>query len=264
MNAAITSELRKIRSTRLWWILLLVMILTVAAFTGFVALAMVFGSQDQGLPGADERTMVTMIYTMSVSLAYVFPVVLGALSVTSEFRHRTIDATLLFEPSRLRVIIAKFIAVIPFALLYGVVAMITGVSVGALAFAIGDVPHLLNEGQMWRTIGLGVVALATWALVGVGFGTALTNQVVVIVVLLGWTQFIEPILRVGLGFVESLTGAAAYLPGAAGEALVGTSFYAVSGGVSLLPAWGGALVLLGYALLAAAIGWLTTFRKDIS
>lgn len=264
MNAVIRSEVRKIRNTRLWWILLLVMVVTVASYVGFLAFAMVFGAPDGGLEGLDDRSMAIMIYTMGVSLGYVFPLVLGALSVTSEFRHRTIDATLLFEPSRLRVIVAKFVAVLPFAILYGLVAMITGVGVGALAFTIGDVPLMLDDAEVWRAVGFGAVALATWALVGVGFGTALTNQVVVIVALLGWTQFIEPILRVGLGFVESLSGVAAYLPGAAGEALVGTSFYVQSGAGELLPAWGGFLVLLGYAVVAATIGWLTTFRKDIS
>ena len=263
MIAAIASELRKIRSTRMWWILLIVMIVTVATFAGFIALVVAFAGPAEGGFG-EERDAVTMVYTMGVSLGYVFPLVFGALQMTSEFRHRTIDATLLFEPSRLRVIIAKFIAVIPYALIFGVAAMLTGIAVGAFAFTLGDIPLFLDDAEVWRSIGLGVAALATWSLVGVGFGTALTNQVVVIVFLLGWTQFVEPLLRFGMGFVESLHGVGAYLPGAAGEALVGTSFYAESGLANLLPPWGGFLVLIGYAVVAAGIGWLTTFRKDIS
>ena len=264
MKAVIASELRKIRSTRMWWILLLAMIVTVATFAGFVAIAMVFGGSPEEMGFAEDATGVTMVYTMGVSLGYVFPLVLGALQMTSEFRHRTIDSTLLFEPSRLRVIVAKFVAVLPYALIYGVAAMVTGLGVGVAAFAIGDLPLMLDDPQVWKSIGLGVLALATWALVGVGFGTALTNQVVVIVVLLGWTQFVEPLLRFGLGFFEPLQNVGSYLPGAAGEALVGTSFYAESGMADLLPPWGGFLVLLGYAVLAATIGWRTTFRKGIS
>ena len=42
---------------------------------------------------------------------------------------------------------------------------------------------------------LSVVALVLWALVGVGFGSVLTNQVAAIVVLLAFTQFVEPLLR---------------------------------------------------------------------
>src|SRR5690606_6368704 len=99
-----------------------------------------------------------------------------------------------------------------YALLYGVAAMIVGVGVGALAFALGDMPLMLDSPEVWKAIGLGAVALATWAVVGVGFGAALTNQVVVIVVLLGWTQFVEPLLRLALGFVEPLRGVGAFLP----------------------------------------------------
>lgn len=264
MNAVIASEMRKIRSTRIWWILLLAMLVTVATFAGFVALALVFGGSPEEMGFTEDATGVTMIYTMGVSLGYVFPLVLGALQMTSEFRHRTIDSTLLFEPSRIRVIVAKFVAIVPYAVIYGVVAIATGLGVGALVFTIGDLPLMLDDPQVWKSIGLGILALATWALVGVGFGTAMTNQVVVIVALLGWTQFVEPLLRFGLGFIEPLQNVGSYLPGAAGEALVGTSFYAESGMADLLPPWGGFLVLLGYAALAAVIGWRTTFRKDIS
>ncbi|MFW2513151.1 ABC transporter permease [Demequina sp. SO4-13] len=264
MSAAIISEVRKIRSTRLWWILMLIMVVTVATFAGFLAFAMVYGMEDAGGGEVDNEGIAISIYTMGVSLAYVFPLVLGALSVTSEFRHRTIDATLLLEPSRLRVIAAKFIAILPFALLYGLVSIATGMAVGMGAFAIADQPLMLDNEAVWESIGLGVVALATWALIGVGFGTALTNQVVVIVAVLGWTQFVEPLLRVGLSFFEPVSGVGAYLPGAAGEALVGSSFYSAAGGSDLLPPWAGLLVLLGYALVAAVIGWLTTFRRDIT
>lgn len=264
MSAAILSEIRKIRSTRLWWILLLVMVVLVATFAGFLAFVMTWGSDATDTGDVDREGMATMIYTMGVSIAYVFPLVLGALAVTSEFRHRTIDTTLLLEPSRLKVIVAKFAAVLPFGLAYGAVAMISGIAVGGTIFAIMGEPLMLDSAEVWKSIGLGVIALAAWALVGVGFGTALTNQVVVIVAVLGWTQFVEPILRFGLAFVDSLSGVGAYLPGAAGEALVGTSFFSGSGGTDLLPPWAGLLVLLGYAAIAAAIGWLTTFRKDIS
>ncbi|MFW7413632.1 ABC transporter permease [Demequina sp. SO4-18] len=264
MSAAIVSEIRKLRSTRLWWILLLIMAVTVATFAGSLAFAMTFGMEGADGPAPDQQSVAITIYTMGVSLGYVFPLVLGALAVTSEFRHRTIDATLLLDPNRLRVIASKFIAILPFALLYGLVSMASGVAVGVGAFAIAGEPLLLDEPAVWEAIGLGVVAIAAWALVGVGFGTALTNQVVVIVAVLGWTQFVEPILRIALGFVESLSGVAAYLPGAAGEALVGTSFYSATGASELLAPWAGLLVLLGYAVIAAVIGWLTTFRKDIT
>ena len=128
---------------------------------------------------------------------------------------------------------------------------------------ITDMPLELGNTDVIRALLMGVVALTVWALVGVGLGTALTNQVAAIVVLLGFTQFVEPILRIVFAMVESLSAIGSYLPGAAGEAIVGTSFYASAGmGSALLPPWGGVAVLLAYAAITGIVGWLTTFRKD--
>lgn len=264
MSASIISEIRKILSTRMWWVLLLVMALFVAAFAGFLGFAMATGMENAEPDEFDLEGMVTAVYTMGVSFGYVFPLVIGALSVTSEFRHRTIDATLLAEPNRLKVIVAKFIAVLPFGLLYGVVSVASGTAIGAGAFAIVGEPAMLDSTTVWKSLGLGVVALAAWALVGVGFGTALPNQVIVLVAVLGWTQFVEPMLRMGLSFVDALQGITKFFPGAAGDALVGSSIYSAAGDTELLPPWAGLLMLLSYATIAAIVGWLITLRRDIS
>ncbi|MCU0296636.1 MAG: hypothetical protein MUD05_11365, partial [Candidatus Nanopelagicales bacterium] len=116
---------------------------------------------------------------------------------------------------------------------------------------------------MQKTIALSVVALVIWALVGVGFGSVLTNQVAVIVVLLVFTQFVEPLLRLLLAQFEATEMVSKFLPGAAGEAIAGSSLYVSSGLAELLLPWQGALVLLGYAVVFTVIGRLTTFRRDI-
>ena len=92
----------------------------------------------------------------------------------------------------------------------------------------------------------------------------LPNQIASIVVILAFTQFVEPILRLGLGAVDVLSGVAKFFPGAAAEALVGSSLYSETGLLELLNRSQGAAVLLAYALGFALIGRLTTLRKDIS
>jgi hypothetical protein len=108
-----------------------------------------------------------------------------------------------------------------------------------------------------------VVALTLWALVGVGFGSVLTNQVAAIVVLLAFTQFVEPLLRLLLAQFDATEALSKFLPGAAGEAIAGSSLYVSSGLAELLNAWQGTLTLLGYAVILVVIGRLTTFRRDI-
>ena len=94
------------------------------------------------------------------------------------------------------------------------------------------------------------------------------NQVVAIVVVLVFTQFLEPIGRFVAAFVEGLSDFTAYLPGAASDALVGASvFTAGMGGgteVTTLEWWAGGLVLLGYALVFLVIGNFTSWRRDVT
>lgn len=268
MKAALTSEVRKIVTTRLWWVLLICMVAGSAFMAGIVAFSFAFadqlGADSAAPPGMDPRTMAATIYGLAVSFGYVFPAILGALAVTGEVRHRTIDTTVLADPSRGRIIVAKLVAVLPVAALYGVAGMAGAVATGAAGLVLADSPTYLDDASMWGSITMGAVALTTWGLVGVGLGAAVPHQVAVIVALIGWTQLVEPILRLVLGLIEPLAGVAAYLPGAAGDAMVGASFYSSTGAGDLLAPWAGFAVLLGYGGLAAIVGWLTTFRRDLT
>ena len=107
-------------------------------------------------------------------------------------------------------------------------------------------------------------AITVWGLVGAGFGAALKNQVVAIVVVLAFTQLVEPVLRVALGLIDATKGVPKFLPGAAGEAIAGSSLYSISGLNDLLSRWQGLVVLVGYGVVLAAIGRFTTFRRDIT
>ena len=208
-------------------------------------------------------SIATSVYTLAVALGYIFPAILGAFSVTGEFRHRTITPTLLAEPRRSLVLGAKLVAVLPFALTVAIAGVVGTVLGGAVTLAIMGEPTLLGDSTIQRTLVLSVVALTLWALVGVGFGSVLTNQVAAIVVLLAFTQFVEPLLRLLLAQFDATEAISKFLPGAAGEAIAGSSLYVSSGLAELLNAWQGTLTLLGYAVVLVVIGRLTTFRRDI-
>ena len=112
---------------------------------------------------------------------------------------------------------AKVISAGVLGLVYGLVGTLAAVGAGAAVLTLLDKPTFLDQASTWRTIGLSVLALALWAVVGVGFGSVLTNQVAVIVVVLAFTQFVEPVLRFVLGLTSWGAGISAYLPGAAGR-----------------------------------------------
>ena len=267
MIAALLTEYRKLVTTRLWWVLVLGMALYMAflgavfAFTYSSAEAAEASGLGQALSGAD---LATTVYGLAPSLGYVFPVVVGALSMTAEFRHMTITPTFLAEPRRGVVLVAKLLASIPVGLAFGVAGTVGAVLGGAPTLALRDQGVLLTDPAVLRTLGLSVIALAVWCLVGVAFGAVMTNQVAAIVTLLAFTQFVEPLVRLGLSAVDTLAPIAQWLPGAAGEAIAGASVYGSSGSGTLLSWWAGLLVLIGYGVVLAAIGRFTTLRRDIT
>lgn len=274
MSAALRTEFRKLTTTRLWWVLLLCMALYMAFLGSVMAFVFTTEGAAAGMTGGfgepteapvlDASAIARTIYTLAPSLGYVFPVTVGALAVTNEYRHMTITPTLLAEPRRSTVLGAKLLASVPVGVLFGLVGTVATVLGGAGVLALRGSPTLLGEPEILRALGLSVLVLAVWAMVGVGFGAALPNQIAAIVTLLAFTQFVEPMLRLFLGALEATAGVAKYLPGAAGEAVTGTSFYTSTGLGELLTWWQGLLVLLAYGLVLAALGRLTTLRRDIT
>ncbi len=269
MTAALRTEWRKIITTRAWWINALVMFAYMIVMAAIMAASFVLGMRAaEGQPTEDPMVLdplsvASSVYTLAVALGYIFPVILGAMVVTTEFRHHTITPTLLAEPRRTRVLSGKLIAVIPCAVVVAVCGVGGAVVGGALTLVAMGEPTFLSDPEILRTIGMSVVALVVWSLVGVGFGSVLTNQVAAIVVLLVFTQFVEPMLRLLLAQFDATEMVSKFLPGAAGEAIAGSSLYVSSGLAGLLAPWQGIVVLLGYAVAFLAIGRCTTFRGDI-
>jgi len=265
MRASFVSEYRKIVTTRTWWVLLVCMALYMAFLGAGVAwsVAVAPGAEDSGLAGGPDAVAAS-VYGVAAAFGYVFPVIVGALSVTTEYRHRTIAPTFLADPDRFRVLVAKLLAMAPVGLLFGVVGTAATAAAGAGVLAAAGSPTLLDDAATWLLLGRSVLALTVWALLGVALGAALTHQVVAVVVVLVYTQFLEPVLRLGLGAAGGAGEALAkLLPGAAGEAITGGSIFSSAGLSGLLPWWGGLLVLAAYVVALGTVGAVTALRRDV-
>ena len=264
MKAALVSEYRKLVSTRMWWLLLL----TLAGYLAFIAAVMAFSfvaaPEDSGVPVTGAE-LAAAVYGLVNAIGYVFPLVIGSLAMTTEFRHKTITQSLLVEPRRGVFLGAKLLATVPLGLLYGVVGTLAVVGVSAPLLAGWGDGAFLGDGDVVAVILLGVVVTALWAVLGVAFGSVVTNQVAAIVVILAFTQFVEPIARLALGAFDALDGVAKFLPGAAADGLMGASFFGSLGGGSadLLSRPAALVVMLAYIGVLATIGRFTTLRRDI-
>lgn len=268
LGRATSSELTKQFTTAIWWVLALVLALYVGVSAAGISAAV--GARASGaLPDSTATGLgdgsTEMLYSLANSIGYVFPLLIGTLLVTGEFRHKTLTLTFLATPRRGTVLWAKIIAGSVMGLIYGAIAVL--VTVGAVAgvlSAFGLDPDLTSP-DTWAMLGRILIAFVLWVLVGIGTGLVVRNQVAAIVIVLAFTQFVEPLLRLGGSFVEALSDAARYLPGAAGDALVGSSvFGAMAVGGSTLEWWAGGAVLLGYALVLLLVGHIFSWRRDVA
>ncbi|WP_353828721.1 ABC transporter permease [Agromyces sp. SYSU T0242] len=271
---SIAAEFQKVFTTRMWWLLALVLVAYVAMLAG--GLGAFFGwtleNPEQAAsaggtttlpPGAD---LAPLLYSFASSIGYVFPVLLGALAVTTEFRHRTLTGAFLVQPHRTAVLSAKFVSQLVIGALFGVIAFATSVASGAAALAAWDLDTALDASDTWALVGRGILAMALWGAIGVGLGAIVPNQVAAIVIVIAFTQFVEPVLRLVASLNDVTASLGRFLPGAASDALVGASFYGVVsiGATDALDWWQGGLVLLAIAVVTAIVGGATTWRRDVS
>jgi hypothetical protein len=151
-------------------------------------------------------------------------------------------------------VVAKLLAyglvAIPMALL---IVLTDVLVVEVYAGARGSAPAL--SGDNLRVLAGAWAALVVYAVIGVGVGALLRNQVGAIVGSLVYLFVIEGIVFRAIPAIASVFK---WLPGGALEAMTATL-----NGTDLLDPWQGALLLLGYGLLAAFLGTVLAVRRDV-
>jgi ABC-type transport system involved in multi-copper enzyme maturation permease subunit len=247
--AQLRSELLKQRTTRttlilLGWMLGLILL---------VVLLHVFGLNATDLRKAANQPKV---YGWGTSIGALFAALLGAISITSEFRTGTIRPTLLVTPNRATVIAAKVAAAALAGILVGLASEVLVSAIASAGLGIRGISITLSGGDFAQMVAGGAFAAALWAAIGIGVGAIVRNQVGAVVGLCVWLLLVESIL---IGDVPS---AAKFSPGASAGALAGMIQNA-SGGDLLAPALG-ALLLAAYAAVAAIAGLTLTNRRDIA
>jgi ABC-2 type transport system permease protein len=192
--------------------------------------------------------------------------ILGVLSITTEYRNKTITTSLILVPIRSRVIAAKVVVVALWSIFMVILSLVTVAAVGlpwnaalgGSASQIFDQVGAVLPGLLAATVLLG--------LFGLGFGTLVKNQVAGILITIGGTFILEGIL-VALAraiFHYDLN----WLPNGAGGALAGDvarGFGSTRDATTqVLEWWQGGLVMLLWGVVPLTIGYYTTFRRDVT
>ena len=253
MIRLVRAEWAKLFTTRVWIGLVAGACLMVA---GFAALLTAFaGSSQPGqppFPGVGDPAFEKLAFATAANAVILF-LILGIIGMTQEYRHRTATPTFLTSPKRWRVVVAKLVAyalaAVPFA---AMVLAVNVLVVTVYAGARGDAPSL--SGENLRVLASSGIALVIYAVIGVGVGALLRNQVGAIVGSLVYLFVVETVVRQ----IPATSGADKWMPGGALEALTATF-----AGPDLLEPWQGGLLLLGYGLLAALVGTVFAVRRDV-
>ena len=269
MAGAVKAEFRKFFSTRMWWGMAVGVFLAGALFAVLFALVVAGSHQERGpggggprLPGLDNTTMVSTVYTAGLSLAYLLTLVVGVMSIGSEYRHKTITSTFLSTPKRVRVMVAKVTSLLGIGVFYGVVFLLGSVGVGGATIAIKGFSPFPEAGPIARALALSLLVLGLWSLLGLGAGILIPNQVAAILIAVGAAWIVEPLAGILLSLVSWGKDVVPYMPSQATSAMVGQ--ISTSSSTHLLSWWAGALVLVAYAAVLAGIGSILTVRRDVT
>lgn len=250
MTRLVRAEWTKLFTTKVWLGLLLGAVVMVVGFS--ILFTSFAGNPESGIPPVGSSLYEELALSQAANANILF-LILGIIGMTQEYRHRTATPTFLTTPRRGRVVVAKLLA-------YALVSAVFALVVSAVTYAVvaihagarGAAPALDAENA--AVLGRSALALVIYAVIGVGIGALLKNQVGAIVGGLVYLFVVEPVIR----SIPATAGAYKWMPGGALEALTATFE-----GPELLAGWQGALLLVGYGLLAALLGTLLAVRRDV-
>jgi ABC-2 type transport system permease protein len=248
MSPLIRSEALKLRTARSFVVLTCVGVGLITLLCLATALFANYSPGDTS-PGLDLIS--------NASTVALFTLMLGVLSITTEFRNGTIASTLLVEPNRTRVLGAKLVAALAAGALIGLITSGIALLLGA-AILPGRGYHLGLDGTDVVELIAGTTAAgALMAAVGVGIGALIRSQTPAIVGILVYLFVVEPLLVYVVA--ES---SEQYVLGSALSELTGTGEVSdIDDPLGQVP---GGLLLLGWAALFAVLGGAILRARDVT
>lgn len=240
MTGLFVSEARKIATTStVYWLL-----------AGGIAFSLLAVSS---LSGADAAQMARPIEEQLflflgtfVKLAFL---ILGIRVATDEFRFGTANPTFLFTPARWKVLVAKTGAVASFGLVMAVIVQVVLLAGAGAFFELKGATLQIGSEGVYAFFGA-ILAGTIWAVVGLGIGAIVRNQVIAIVAVVVWFMGLEDVIGSRMGDSDR------FLPGRAGLNLA----LAPDGRTLLM----GLTTVCVYAAVALACGALTVQRRDVA
>lgn len=272
----IRSELLKIRSTNTWWVFALITLplWAVTLFFNYVSSQFLADPEiREGLSpeqvaqlevAADPLNISANLYTNGSFLGVMIVMLLGIVVVTSEFFHQTATTTFLTTPRRTTVVLGKLVAATILGALFWLATTALNLLVTPMILASFDLSSQLDQGAVWQAIGLNGLSYLLWAVFGVGFGVLIRSQLGatvtgILLYLAGYVGAATFLSTLANRFGDWINNLQLLVPALASQLMTtGTDLPGQP------PRWSGAVVMVGYAVLAGVVGTLIMRKRDIS
>ena len=265
----VRAEYLKLRTTNVWWLLLLFTTLTTGLALTVNILTFHFGANGHTTDGEPYNQVngAAAIFTSGQFFGALFAVLLAILTITNEYHHQTVTTTFLAVPRRTSVIWAKFVVSMIAAALFWVFTTVLDLITGAIYFSSDGFSSHLGDHKVIEAMLLSLMVFALWSVFGVGLGVLIRSQI-------GATVTAAMLYTVGLYLAIGIFGLIhAYLIKSDWSLTAMVIVPAVAAQIAISPTkifpaspaqWVGIVVMVGYAVVFGAIGLYYTKRRDVS
>lgn len=248
-------RIRTLRST--YWLIGLGILLSAA-----VALIITIATADESL----DVNLIQNVLTgggADANFVAIFMAIIGIFATGHEYRHGTIQPTLLTVPQRSTILSAKILTVLFTALIAVVLSLVINLGIGMISW--GEVPDLGTNPFAEALLGY-VVLVLLYATLGLALGQLFRGIPSAIVVLLVVPLVVETLIA-GLSMLDALDWlqpALKFLPFSAGSRLMTVTPYEANGGPDFdyLDRWASGGVFAGFILIILAVAWILFKKRD--
>lgn len=276
-RAVLRSEVRKTTSVRMYWLLLIPIVVLALAMSLFGSLITLL------VPEATETSPVLLLAGLASTLSAVSIIggAYGALAASGEYRHRTVTQAFL-TGSRGQVLGSKVVVAAVVAAGYGLLTALLGPLLGGAVLGGQTLP---GAGALVSLGLVGVAVCALWGVLGVAVGTLVPNQAGAVALVVGYSLIGENVLAGVMRAGEDggsdpsvFARLTSFLPGNAGDIALYESPVGAAGqsgadpqvleflaGVSAPPpGWVALLVLAAWTVALVALAAVVGGRRDIT
>jgi ABC-2 type transport system permease protein len=264
MSGVLHAEMRRISTTKLWWLVLISIFVLSAGYAALPAVvALLEGRVGVASTPFADPGIIRSIYNGGNVLSRILAMVVGIVTAGSEYRYGTLASSYLATPRRVRLLLGRAEALLIFGMIYGMASVGAGIVVSVPFVLAHGGTFLLHEPATWRSIILGVCSIALWTLIGMGLGILIKNVLIAVVVGIILGFLVEPIVSI-LFFLKSWDQLLNLMPSGATNAMLEITSPVLFAGHHPTRWWLAALVLVAWCLLPALAGVLSAVRRDVA